>query len=285
MYDAKSNRKTSPSVFDEEMHRSSARRLELELALRGAVDRNELHLVHQPILNIQTGELTGLESLLRWDHSKFGLVYPNDFIPLSEESGVIVPVGAWVLENACRNVREFRQLRDDPSNLSVSVNVSKRQLLDADFIGYLNDTLDRYQLSGEELNIEITESVVMDNPEQIADKLSQIKQLGIGIHMDDFGTGHSSLSCLHRFPIDVLKIDQSFVSTMDSNPEYEAIVFAIISLAHNLNVKVIAEGIETEQQLQQLRDLGCDYGQGYFFAKPKPTSEIASVLAEMSLNC
>ncbi|EMI21700.1 protein containing Diguanylate phosphodiesterase, predicted [Rhodopirellula maiorica SM1] len=279
MYRAKFSGKQCLAVFDHAMHESVLKRLELEEALRTVLKDGGLRLVYQPIFDVETGVIVGLESLVRWDHATKGLISPAEFVPVAEEIGLIVPIGRWILEEACRTIHRLNEARGDGPPISIGVNVSKRQLADSGFVDLLRDVLETENVSPNQLNLEITESMIMDSPEQIVDCLSEIRNLGIRLHMDDFGTGHSSLSCLHRFPIDVLKIDRSFVSTMEVGDDYESIIHAIITLAHNLDTKVIAEGIETTRQLQQLRDLKCDFGQGYLYSKPEPIEDLQELLS------
>ena len=279
MYRAKFSGKQCLAVFDHAMHESVLKRLELEEALRTVLKDGGLRLVYQPIFDIETGVIVGLESLVRWDHATKGLISPAEFVPVAEEIGLIVPIGRWILEEACRTIHRLNEARGDGPPISIGVNVSKRQLADSGFVALLKDVLETENVSPDQLNLEITESMIMDSPEQVVDCLGEIRNLGIRLHMDDFGTGHSSLSCLHRFPIDVLKIDRSFVSTMEVGDDYESIIHAIITLAHNLDTRVIAEGIETTRQLQQLRDLKCDFGQGYLYSKPEPIEDLQELLS------
>lgn len=278
MYRAKFTGKRRLAVFDDAMHAAVLKRLELEAALRNAVNNNELRMEFQPIFEVPSQRIVGLESLVRWQQPDCHLTQPADFIPIAEETGLIVPIGRWVLEEACRAVRQLNAMHTGSTPISISVNVSKRQITEPDFVDQLQDVLKQFDVDGRQLNLEITESLIMDSPEGIVDRLHQIRNLGVRLYMDDFGTGHSSLSCLHRFPIDVLKIDRSFVSTLETNDDYESIIHAIITLAHNLDTTVIAEGIETEQQLTRLRDLDCDFGQGYLFSQPKPLEEIVEIV-------
>ncbi|QEG42322.1 putative bifunctional diguanylate cyclase/phosphodiesterase [Roseimaritima ulvae] len=286
MYRAKFTGKRCLAVFDDAMHASVLKRLQMEASLRSAVKHDELRLEYQPIFDVQTSHIVGLESLVRWQQPSTGLTQPMDFIPLAEETGLIVPIGGWVLEEACRAIGELNAARPGSQDISISVNVSKRQIAEPDFVEQLGATLARHDVHQRQLNLEITESLIMDSPEGIVDRLHEIRKLGVRLYMDDFGTGHSSLSCLHRFPIDVLKIDRSFVSTMETNDDYESIIHAIITLAHNLNTTVIAEGIETAQQLSRLRELECDLGQGYLFSQPKPLAEVLAIVRqhEQQLN-
>ncbi len=279
MYRAKFTGKRCLAVFDQEMHAAVLKRLELEDALRDSLQDGYLHLVFQPIFNVASGKIIGLESLLRWDHPEIGTISPNEFIPIAEETGLIVPIGKWVLEEACRTIRQLNLSLAEENRVMVAVNVSKRQIVAPGFVRMLEQILRDNQIAGNQLNLEITESMIMDNPEEIVDILHEIRKLGVRLYMDDFGTGHSSLSCLHRFPIDVLKIDRSFVSTMEANDDYETIIHAIIALAHNLGTQVVAEGIETENQLGRLRDIECDLGQGYYFSEPRPIADLLGLLS------
>ncbi len=280
MYRAKYTGKSRIAVFDREMHAAVMRRLELEAALTTVLKEGGLRLVYQPIFNVKDGRTIGLEALLRWNHDALGDVSPLEFIPVAEETGLIVSIGRWVIQEACRTIAMLNQTVPHLHPLSVAVNVSKRQIVDPGFVKDVEHILATNGVSGKQLTLEITESLIMDNPEDIVDRLHEIRALGIRLYMDDFGTGHSSLSCLHRFPIDVLKIDRSFVSTMESNDDYESIIHAIITLAHNLNTTVVAEGIETQWQLSRLRDLDCDLGQGFLFSEPKPLTEIMELLCQ-----
>ncbi|QDS87682.1 Cyclic di-GMP phosphodiesterase Gmr [Rosistilla ulvae] len=280
MYRAKFSGKRCLAVFDRNMHSSVLKQLEMEASLRTVLQEEALRMVYQPIFSVKDGTVTGVESLLRWHHPEHGLISPAEFIPVAEETGLIVPIGRWVLEEACRTVKRLNRVAGQRP-ISVSVNVSKRQIIDPGFVLMLDKILKSFDVSGKLLNLEITESLIMENPEHIVDRLHEIRNLGVELHMDDFGTGHSSLSCLHRFPIDVLKIDRSFVSTMESNVDYESIIHAIITLAHNLGVTVTAEGIETQRQLRRLRDLECDLGQGYYFSEPKSLDEVIGLMLRL----
>lgn len=282
MYRAKFSGKQCIAVFDEAMHQVATRRLGLEGALREAVGNNEFSLRFQPIVKVGNGMLVGFESLLRWRRSDGTEVGPDEFIPLAEETGLIRSIGQWVLENACRTIARVNRDRLNSQLLTISVNVSQRQVVDPAFADEVAEILQRHGVDGNSLILEITESVVMDSPETVVDRLLELKRLGIRLYMDDFGTGHSSLSCLHRYPIDALKIDHSLVSTIESKADFESIVHAIITLAHNLNSSVVAEGIETAAELECLDDLNCDFGQGYFFSKPVPESQIDELIVRLS---
>ena len=280
MYQAKAAGKRTFAIFDTQMHAEVTKRLELENALRGSTERDDFELYYQPIIQLETGRLVGFESLIRWNAPNRGWVAPDEFIPAAEETGLIVPIGRWILQKACSQLAEWNSRLPLETQLSISVNVSKRQFRETGFIEEIRELLHQKKIPGRCLNVEITESIVMDNPESIHEELVRLRDLGIRVHMDDFGTGHSSLSCLHNFPIDVLKVDQSFVSTMEAKSDYATIVSAIVALAHNLNCRVVAEGIETQFQLERLRELDCDYGQGFHFSKPLTASDIDQIIRE-----
>lgn len=280
MYRAKFGGKQCVAIFDDAMHKAAARRLHLESSLRSALRQNEFSMRHQPIFRLCDQELVSIESLLRWTLSDGSEVSPDEFIPLAEETGLIVPIGNWVLQQACQTISQINANATGDQRISLSINVAKRQLQEPNFVEVLAESLERFQIDGSDLNLEITESCVVDGPESILATLQAIRALGVKIFLDDFGTGRSSLSCLHGFPIDVVKVDRSIVSTMESNPHFESIVAAVIALAHSFGTTVIAEGIEVEQQRDRLIDLGCDWGQGYLFSKPLLCSELLNVVTE-----
>lgn len=282
MYRAKALGKARYEVFNSAMHDHVLTLLQLENSLQRAVERQELRIQYQPIVFLETGRITGFETLVRWQHPDRGLIFPNDFISIAEETGVIIPVGYWVLREACRQMRAW-QLQFPENSLTISVNLSNKQFLQADLVTQISQILQETGLDSRYLKLEITESAIMENPESATVMLLQLKDLGCELHMDDFGTGYSSLSYLHRFPFDLLKIDRSFISRMDFNGKDLEIVRALITLARNLNIDVIAEGLETAEQLAQLRALQCKYGQGYFFSKPVD-QEVAEALIAKSLS-
>jgi diguanylate cyclase (GGDEF)-like protein len=279
MYRAKENGKARYEVFDQAMHARAVSRLQLESDLRQAVERKEFVVYYQPIVSLQTGRLTGFEALVRWNHPRRGLVSPLDFIPAAEETGLIVPIGEWVLAEACTRVREWQIASPSHRSLSLSVNLSARQVEQADLLERIHAALETSKLNPHSLKLEITESVVMENAEAAALMFKQLRSLGVQLSIDDFGTGYSSLSYLHRFPLNYLKIDRSFVSRLTTDND-NAIVRTISTLARNLGMEVIAEGIETEEQYQQLRILGCECGQGYLFSHPVDTERVAHLLAQ-----
>lgn len=279
MYRAKENGKARYELFDHAMHARAVSRLQLESDLRQAIERNEFCVHYQPIVSLQTGRLAGFEALVRWNHPRRGLVSPLDFIPVAEETGLIVPIGQWVLNEACAQVREWQI--DSPSHrsLSLSVNLSVRQVAQPDLLERIKEALDTSKLNPHCLKLEITESVVMENAEAAALMFKQLRSLGVQLSIDDFGTGYSSLSYLHRFPLNYLKIDRSFVMRLTTDND-NAIVRTISTLARNLGMEVIAEGIETEEQYQQLKMLGCEFGQGYLFSRPVNSDNVARLLAQ-----
>ena len=257
------------------MHARAVSRLQLESDLRQAIEQKEFCVYYQPIVSLQTGRLAGFEALVRWNHPRRGLVAPADFIPVAEETGLIVPIGEWVLNEACAQVRQWQI--DSPSHrsLSLSVNLSARQVAQPDLLDRIKEALETSKLNPHCLKLEITESVVMENAEAAALMFKQLRSLGVQLSIDDFGTGYSSLSYLHRFPLNYLKIDRSFVMRLTTDND-NAIVRTISTLARNLGMEVIAEGIETEEQYQQLKMLGCEYGQGYLFSRPVDNEGVAA---------
>ena len=278
MYRAKMAGKGRYELFDEKMHALVVARLQIESDLRRAIDRQQFYLTYQPIVSLSTGDICGFESLIRWQHPERGVVSPLEFISVAEETGMIIPIGSWVLEEACRTAKAWNAMRPEEEALSISVNVSRRQMEESDFLDKVRQVLSKTEVDANNLRIEITESMIMHDSESMIVVLQELRKMGIRLYMDDFGTGHSSLSCLHQFPIDFLKIDQAFVRTMKSNREYASVIHAIISLAHNLGVEVVSEGIETPEQISQLISLECDYGQGYYFAKPLAKEDAKSFL-------
>ncbi|HEX8904496.1 MAG TPA: EAL domain-containing protein, partial [Longimicrobiaceae bacterium] len=264
-------------VFDREMHARSIARLRLETELRRALERGELRVHYQPIVSLASGRIAGFEALARWEHPERGLLPPDEFIPLAEETGLILPVGMWVLEEACRELRRWQDASPRAEPLTMAVNLSARQFLQADLPERVATVLRESGIEERSLKLEITESVLMQHTEQVTCTLHRLKALGVQLHIDDFGTGYSSLGYLHRLPLDALKIDRSFV--IGGCGANLPLVRTIVALAHALGVAVVTEGIETPDVLHELRTLECEYGQGYFFSHPLPGAEIAALVA------
>jgi diguanylate cyclase (GGDEF)-like protein len=264
MYRAKERGKGRYEIFDRRMHVQAVERMLIEMDLRRAVEREEFHIVYQPIVSLRSGVVTGFEALLRWDHPLRGTIAPNDFISIAEENGLIVPIGVWVLKRVCAQLRHWNTISSAP--LTASINVSLRQTFDPTLCDELDRVLSASQVEGASIRLEITESAMVER--SAADFFERVQQLGIELCIDDFGTGYSSLAYLVNLPIDALKIDRSFVATLDSSDEHCELVKTIMSLAHNLGIEVVAEGVETVSQLRRLKDLGCEYAQGYLFSEP-----------------
>ncbi|MBF0167821.1 MAG: EAL domain-containing protein [Alphaproteobacteria bacterium] len=277
MYQAKAAGRSTYRFFDASMNSRAAERLAMEAGLRQALDRSEFEVVYQPKVSLKGGQgLCGVEALIRWNHPTHGLVMPSDFIPLSEETGLILPIGSWVLETACKQLRLWQDQNLPIAH--VSVNLSCRQFQDMRLVERVIDILERTGLDPTCLELEITETAVMANAAQAEQVLKALKALGIRLSVDDFGTGYSSLNYLKRLPIDILKIDRGFISDLGSNSEDKAIVEAIVRLGHSLHLTTVAEGVESELEADLLSKLGCDIGQGYLFAKPLSASSLAQWL-------
>jgi diguanylate cyclase (GGDEF)-like protein/PAS domain S-box-containing protein len=279
MYRAKGGGASRYEVFDRTMHAQALERLQMETDLRRALVRGEFRLRYQPIVSLTRGTITGVEALLRWDHAERGLTSPGDFIPVAEETGLILPLGAWVLGEACRQLAEWR--REFPhARIALSVNLSAKQFGQADLVQRIRAALDEAGLDPRHLKLEITESAIIDHPGSAGAMLRQLKEQGIQVQMDDFGTGYSSLSSLHSLPLDALKIDRSFVSRIPEDPATLQMVRTIALLARGLDLAVIAEGVETQAQLDEVRAMGCDYAQGYLMSPPLDPEGISALLAE-----
>ncbi|PQV63056.1 PAS domain S-box-containing protein/diguanylate cyclase (GGDEF) domain-containing protein [Abditibacterium utsteinense] len=289
MYRAKGLGRARHEIFDSAMHQRAMKLLELETDLWRAVERRELCLHYQPIVSLQSGQICGFEALVRWQHPQRGLISPADFIPLAEENGLILPIGWWVLEEACAQAKSWHQslatknegALENPAQkaLFISVNLSSKQFSQPDMIERVQEIMQRTGFDPHFLTLEITESVIMENTESASAMLLQLKAMGIHLSMDDFGTGYSSLSYLHRFSLDTLKIDRSFISPMGSGQQSGEIVNTILALASGMNMKVVAEGVETSEQLGRLRAMKCGYAQGFLFAKPLTREQVEALLA------
>jgi diguanylate cyclase (GGDEF)-like protein/PAS domain S-box-containing protein len=268
MYQAKEAGKARVVEFDQAMFQAALDRLKLEADLREAIQDKSFRLVYQPIVSLTTGELDGFEALLRWDHPDRGAISPADFIPIAEDTGLIVPIGQWVIHEACRQLHQWNSTLTVVAPISMNINLSMRQLCHPDAVEMIRREIVDLGIDPKYLKLEVTESTIIDDRLDMITLLRQIKALGIGLAMDDFGTGHSSLSNLHRLPIDVLKIDQSFIKSMSANHALAAVMQTIITLAEHLGMATVAEGVETRDQLALLQALDCVYGQGYLFGKP-----------------
>ncbi|WP_107667884.1 EAL domain-containing protein [Cyanothece sp. BG0011] len=268
MYHAKQQGKAQYAIFQPIMHSQALERLEVETSLRKALEKREFHLYYQPIISCGNFQLIGFEALLRWQHPTQGWMSPANFIPIAEETGLIVPLGQWVLQEACQQISVWQNHFPFPKPLKISVNISSYQLNQSDFVDTIKRILEESQIKASQLNLEITETVIMNNIESAAFKLQCLQRLGVTISIDDFGTGYSSLNYLQQLPIDILKIDRSFINKLESNFAEFQIIEAIIKLGNILGMETLAEGIETSKQLDLIESLGVDYAQGFLFSKP-----------------
>jgi diguanylate cyclase len=276
MYQAKKRGGGAVEVFGEAMRVRVEDRVNTEHSLHRALEREELRLFYQPVVEVSGNRAVGVEALLRWDHPDQGLVAPSRFIPVAEESGLIIPIGTWVLHEACRQLRRWQVTRYGGLEGAVEVNLSARQVDDPQIVATVERILGDTGLSPSRLTLEITESALMNDASAALDVLHALKDLGVTLAIDDFGTGYSSLSYLQRFPLDILKIDKTFVDELGTSPRGSEIVAAVINLAHALGLQVIAEGVESERQLAELERLGCDFAQGYLFSRPVPAHELVA---------
>jgi EAL domain-containing protein (putative c-di-GMP-specific phosphodiesterase class I) len=255
-------------VFNRVMHRFVMARLQLETDLRRAVERGQLRIHYQPFIDLASGEVAGFEALLRWHHPRRGLLPPDEFLTVAEETGLIVPMGRFVLLEGCRQIRELQRKHPEHGGLKLSVNLSNKQFFQADLFDQIEEALTVSSLDPACLGLEITEGVIIRHADSAASRFSRLKSMGVQLYLDDFGKGYSSLNYLHRFPMDLLKIDRSFTSRIEEAEGNLAIVKAIVTLAHQLGMEVIAEGIQTAEQQRKLHGLGCEYGQGFFISEP-----------------
>jgi diguanylate cyclase (GGDEF)-like protein/PAS domain S-box-containing protein len=268
MYMSKRNGKDQYTIFENQMHDVLIKRVRLESDMRSALNNREFEVYYQPILDLESEQVMGMEALVRWNHPEHGLIAPLDFIPLAEETGLIIPLGRWILEEACVQTRTWQNRYEYREGLSITVNVASRQFQDDSLEGMIKQALLKSKLPPQSLILEITESTMLSDTESTIEKLQELKKLGIRFAIDDFGTGYSSLSYLQQFPVDILKIDKSFIDKITMTKEGAAVAKAIITMSETLNLKTIAEGIESAGQQSELRQLGCELGQGYHFARP-----------------
>ncbi len=283
MYRAKSKGKSRFQLFDKEMHESAIKRLQLETELRQALKRKEFCLFYQPIVDINTRALSGFEALVRWNHPQKGFVPPDEFIPVLEENNLILTLGKWVFQEGCRQLMEWRRQIDGSDHLQMSINLSVKEFSQLNLIEQISETLAQTGVDPGSIKIEITESHVMENTGSAVSMMERLRGLGLELSLDDFGTGYSSLSYLHQLPVKFLKIDRSFIGRITENAEKREIVHTIVRLAQNLKMQVVAEGVETEEQLEELRRQGCEFGQGYLFSRPMD-AVAASRYIEQSLS-
>ncbi len=277
MYRAKSSGKARCEVFDHAMHAGAIKRLQLETDLRKALELNQFRVYYQPIVSLRNGQIAGFETLSRWQRPE-GLVMPGEFIEVADETGIILPINRQLLYDACRQLSSWQALFPSDPPLTVNVNIAPRQFAQPDLAFQIGKILQETGLDPCCLNLEITETIAMADADRSAVVLSELKVLGVRLDIDDFGTGYSSLSRLHRFPVDALKIDRSFISRMDTDVETREIVRIIVMLAHGLRLKVVAEGVETQAQADMLKDIGCERAQGYLYSKPAPAETIEQLL-------
>jgi diguanylate cyclase (GGDEF)-like protein/PAS domain S-box-containing protein len=278
MYEAKARGKGGYSVFEPHMRHAVVKRMELKADLRHALERGELHVLYQPYVNLEDESIVGAEALLRWDHPERGVIPPLDFIPLAEEMGLIVPIGRWVLGEASAQAVEWARRWPRLGSLTLSVNISARQLQDRGFVGEVAEIVAEQGLPAERVVLELTESSLVEDPDQAVRRLRALRELGIRLAIDDFGTGYSSLGYLQRYPIEILKVHRTFVAELGRHPEKPALATAILQLAHHLGMQTVAEGVEELVHVDALRALGCRFAQGFYFSKPLTAEEFAEVL-------
>ena len=284
MYRSKVKGKGRFEIYDSKMRSSAVSLLQMEMDLRRAIDRDEFTLNYQPIVSLDSEKIVGFEALIRWHHPTLGNIPPDDFIPVAEETGLILPIGNWVLREACSQMQQWRENYSLANSLIVNVNLSARQLEQKDLVKQIARILKDTKLDPACLKLEITESVIMKNAEETITKVRKLREMGVLLSIDDFGTGYSSLSYLHRFPIDTLKVDRSFVNLIGAEGEHSEIIQTIITLAFNLGMDVVAEGVETAEQLEFLRHVNCSYGQGYFYSRPVTNLLAAEMIEELKRN-
>jgi EAL domain-containing protein (putative c-di-GMP-specific phosphodiesterase class I) len=281
MFSAKASGRAHYEIFEPAMREKITDRLTIETELRQALDRKQFELHYQPIVSLETNRLTGFEASLRWQHPRRGILTPTDFLSIAEESGLITPIDYWVLRQACTQMADWQKIYPSDPSLTISVNLSARQISRPDLIEHISQVLKDTGLPSGCLKIEITENVIMENNQTTMHVFNELRAMGVQIQIDDFGIGYSSLGYLSQFPVDALKIDQSFINMMMTDSNQLKIVQAIVMLTHRLDVVVIAEGVETEEQLNQLKTLGCNFGQGYYLSRPLDCRSTGELLEKM----
>jgi diguanylate cyclase (GGDEF)-like protein len=284
MYRAKSLGKGRYTLFDQQMYEQTLRLTQLESELHYALEHQEFELYYQPIVCLETEKLSGFEALIRWKNPKRGFISPIEFIPLAEDTGLIVAIGDWVMRESCQQLQKWLHKFPEAASLKMSINLASHQIREPDLLDKLDNILIETCLDGSSIRLEITESTLMDQGEQTIHKLAQLRARNIQLSIDDFGQGYSSLSYLHRFPINILKIDRAFVNQMTDGGENIEIVRTITMLAHTLNMSVVAEGVETVQQAEILKSLGCEFGQGYLYSRPLPAAIAEQAIANSFIS-
>ncbi|MCC6680195.1 MAG: EAL domain-containing protein [Phycisphaeraceae bacterium] len=278
LYRAKGEGRGRFALFDKTMHAQAVERLAIERELRRAIELKQLHLVYQPIVQLIDERIVGFEALIRWHHPQRGDVPPAQFVPVAEEMGLIVPIGRFVLQQAIGQMKLWQQCFPADPPLSIAVNLSSHQIRQGDLVDHIMQFLHESDLSPASLHLEITESALLENDQHTIETLAELKRRGISLHLDDFGTGYSSLSYLHQFPIDVVKIDRTFIRELDETPDRNSLVASIVAMAHNMGLRVVAEGIETATQLARLKSMSCQLGQGYYLARPLSVNDAEQLL-------
>jgi diguanylate cyclase (GGDEF)-like protein/PAS domain S-box-containing protein len=284
MYMAKRQGKGRHVIFQTEMHEALMQRIEIEENLRLGIEKEEFSLHYQPIVELTSTRIVGMESLVRWNHPKKGLISPAQFIPIAEDTNLIIPLGTWILEEACRQAQKWQNQYDDRPHLSIAVNLSIRQFQQKDLVETVANALTKSGLPSQRLVLEITENHMLQDTETTIKKLHELKELGVRLAIDDFGTGYSSLSYLQRFPVDIIKIDKSFIDKINHGQEGMALARAIIMMSESLGLRTVAEGIEEAEQAETLRHLGCVYGQGYYFSRPLSKEQMDDFLLKTHPN-